>query len=307
MAPEPVLALVGPTASGKTEAALALAPRLGAEICSIDSMLVYRDLDIGTAKPTPLERARVPHHLIDVASPSERFTVARFQELGRRALAEIRARGARALLVGGSGLYFRALVDDLRFPGEDPEVRRSLEVEASVLGPAALHRRLAGVDPRAAERIEVANVRRTVRALEVAAVTGRPFSAHAAGWERFDPERVRAAGIRPDPEALRRRVRARVRSMLEAGWLEEVERLVAAGLGGWLTSVQAIGYAELAAHLAGRLSLEAAVEATVRRTDELVRRQLVWFRRDPRIRWFDVGDRGALEAVDEVAAYLGAA
>jgi tRNA dimethylallyltransferase len=295
-----MLAVVGPTASGKSAAALALAEDLGSDIVSVDSMLVYRGLDIGTAKPTAEERARVPHHLLDLAEPSERFTVARYQESARRALAGV----ARPLLVGGSGLYFRAVVDDLSFPPEDPVVRASLEAEADDLGADELYRRLAETDPVAAARIEPGNVRRIIRALEVTAISGAPFSSFAAAWDRYDAERVRVAGIRIDREVLARRIGERVLAMLRGGWLDEVRALVERGFGAWLTATQAIGYAELAEHLDGRLSLDEAAERTVKRTKELARRQVAWFRRDPRIRWFDAGTGGALEVVDPVRAYL---
>lgn len=302
---EPLLAIVGPTASGKSEAAIAVAEALGAEIVSVDSMLVYRGMDVGTAKPSPAERARVPHHLIDVAEPSEPFSVARYRELAEAAVRDIRARDRRVLLVGGSGLYFRAVVDRLAFPGTDPRVRAWLELEARALGPERLHARLAALDPAAAARIEPPNVRRTVRALEVAAVTGRPFSAFAADWERYEPGLVRAAGIEIPREALAVRIEARVRAMLEGGLLQEVRALLDRGFGGWLTASQAIGYAEFARHLTGELSLEEAVASTVRRTKELARRQMVWFRRDPRIRWFRAGPEGAVALVEQLVGYLG--
>jgi tRNA dimethylallyltransferase len=298
------LALVGPTASGKTDAAIALALRFDAEIVSVDSMLVYRGMDVGTAKPTVAQRARVPHHLIDLAEPSEPFSVARYQALGREALVEIGTRGNAALLTGGSGLYFRALVDDLEFPGTDPATRGELEAEASAVGADALYRRLAETDAAAAAKIEPENVRRTVRALEVAAITGRPFSSFAAAWERYPADRVRAAGVRLSPHALRARIGARVLAMVDGGLLEEVRGLVERGFGGWLTSTQAIGYAEFAAHLRGRLTLDEAVERTVSRTRQLARRQVAWFRRDPRIRWFEAGEGGALEVFEDVGAYL---
>jgi len=304
MVPSSPLALVGPTASGKTEAALVLAERLDAEIVSVDSILVYRGMDIGTAKPGPAERARVPHHLLDAAEPEEPFSVARFQELARTALADIASRGRRALLVGGSGLYFRAVVDDLEFPGTDPEARGELEAEAAALGPEGMYARLAALDPVAAGKIEPANVRRTVRALEVAAITGRPFSAYAGAWERYPGERVRAAGISLPRDVLARRIEARVQAMLGAGFLEEVRGLVARGFSGWLTSSQAIGYAEFVRHLRGELSLADAVAATVRRTKALARRQLAWFRRDPRIRWFEAGEEGARAIVEDLGEYL---
>jgi tRNA dimethylallyltransferase len=289
-----LLALVGPTASGKTQAGVSLALRLGAEVVSVDSMLVYRGMDIGTATPTVPERRGVPHHLIDVAAASERFTVARYQRLARAALGEIAARGARPILVGGSGLYFRAVVDELAFPGEDPAVRAELEREARAVGVGALYRRLAGSDPAAASKIEAGNVRRLVRALEVPAITGRPFSGFTRAWERYEPDRVRAAGVRIAPAILRERIERRVRSMLDAGWVDEVRTLVEQGCGPWLTSSQAIGYAELARHLEGSLSLDEAADATVRRTKELARRQMAWF-------------EGAAEVVDAIDAYLRAA
>ena len=300
----PVLALVGPTASGKTEAGVQVAEALGAEILSVDSMLVYRGMDVGTAKPTAEQRARVPHHLLDLVNPSEPFSVAAFQAAAREAADDVRRRGARPLLVGGSGLYFRAVVDDLEFPGTDPSVRGALEEEAEALGAERMYRRLAALDPVAASRIEPGNVRRTVRALEVAAITGRPFSSFAAAWEVFEPGRARVAGVRSSADDLGQRIEARVDGMLAAGWLDEVRSLVDAGFGGWLTASQAIGYAELARHQAGELDLEDAVRQTVARTRTLARRQMAWFRRDPRIRWFDVGPEGATPFVDRIVAHL---
>jgi tRNA dimethylallyltransferase len=299
-----LLALVGPTASGKTEAALALAGDLGAEIVSADSMLVYRGMDIGTAKPTPAQRASVPHHLIDLAEPSEPFSVARYQGLGRAALGEIAGRDGRAFVVGGSGLYFRALVDDLEFPRTDATTREELDREADALGADAMYRRLVLTDPLAAAKIEPGNVRRTVRALEVAAVTGRRFSSYAEAWNLYPGGRVRAAGIEVDREALGERVERRVAHMLEAGFLEEVRGLLARGLGAWFTSSQAIGYAEMARHLQDEISLEEAVAGTVRRTRNLARRQMAWFRRDPRIRWVHAGRGGAPDVLDEIRAEL---
>ncbi len=300
----PLLALVGPTAAGKTEAGIAVAELLGAEIVSVDSMLVYRGMDVGTAKPTTAQRARVPHHLLDVAEPSEPFSVARYQELAREAIAGIRGRGRRVLLVGGSALYERAVVDELGFPGTDAGTRRGLEAEAAAVGAAGLHERLAASDPTAAARIEPGNVRRTVRALEVAQLTGRPFSSFAGGWETYEAHRVRAAGISMPGPVLLTRIEARVAEMLECGWLDEVRGLVERGFGSWLTSAQAIGYAELARHLAGELTLDAAVAGTVKRTRALARRQLAFFRRDPRIRWFEAGEAGGEPLVEDVVAYL---
>jgi tRNA dimethylallyltransferase len=298
------LALVGPTGSGKTAAAVALADRLGAEILSVDSMLVYRGLDVGTAKPSNEDRARVRHHLIDLIEPTERFTVARFQALARVAREEVEHRGRRVLYVGGSGLYFRAAVDELRFPPEDAGTRATLEAEAAAAGGQVLHRRLAAMDPAAAAKIEPDNVRRTVRALEVAALTGSTFSSFAPDWQRFEPDRVHAAGIALSPEDLAHRIRDRLRTMLASGWVEEVDHLVRRGFGSWITSTQAIGYAELASHLEGTLTLDEAMERTEVRTRHLARRQMAWFRRDSRIRWFRAGRGGAKEILPDVEAYF---
>ena len=299
-----LLSLVGPTASGKTRAGIEVAERLGAEIVSVDSMLVYRGMDLGTAKPTAEQRARVPHHLLDVAEPSEPFSVARYQALAREAIRQVRSRDHAVLLVGGSALYERAVVDELEFPATDADIRKDLEAEAAMVGPTGLHERLEASDPAAAAKIGPSNVRRTIRALEVAELTGQPFSSFAGGWDVYEPQRVRAAGISVSGPALRARIETRVTEMLERGWLDEVRTLVERGFGSWLTSAQAIGYAELARHLAGEITLDEAIVGTVKRTRALARRQLAFFRRDPRIRWFEAGEAGAEPLVEDVAAYL---
>lgn len=283
---------------------MAFAEGSDTEIVSVDSMLVYRRMNIGTAKPTREQRARVPHHLIDLIEPNEPFDVARYQSLGFEAMEHIASRGGRALLCGGSGLYFRALVDDLMFPGTDATTREQLEIEASVVGAEPMHRRLAELDPVAAGKIEPANLRRTVRALEVAAITGREFSSFGWSWQRYPAERVRAAGITLRPEVLAVRIEARIRSMVAEGLLEEVRALISRGSGEWLTSTQAIGYVEFARHLEGRLGLEEAVAQTVRRTKALARRQMAWFRRDPRIRWFEAGPEGAIGVLEDLREHL---
>jgi tRNA dimethylallyltransferase len=297
----PLLAIVGPTASGKTKLAIEVAGRIGAEIVCADSTTVYRGMDVGTAKPTPGQRARVAHHLVDVAEPSEPFTVARYQRLASEAIGDVRERGREPLLVGGSGLYVRAVVDDLVFPPTDPAVRARLEREATRAGARAMYERLAELDPPAADRIEPDNVRRTVRALEVAEVSGRPFSSYAEAWDRYPGDRVRAVGIDVPRPGLYERIEARVREQLAEGLVEEVKELAHRGLSGWLTASQAIGYAEIARHLEGELSLDEAVARTVKRTKALARRQLAWFRRDPRVRWF-AHDEPAL--ADLVTGYL---
>jgi len=300
----PLLALVGPTASGKTEASIPLARALGAEIVSTDSMVVYRGMDVGTAKPTAQERAAVPHHLLDVVEPAEPFSVAEFGRIAAGAIETVRAGGAAPLLVGGSGLYYRAVVDGLRFPATEPRTRGLLEAEATALGPDAMYRRLADLDPVAASRIEPANVRRTVRALEVAGITGRAFSTFAADWERYPSEHVRAAGIDVPRRVLHERIDRRVSAMMP-GLMEETARLAGGRSERFITSTQAIGYGEALACLEGRLSEEEAAARTARRTKALARRQLAWFRRDPRIRWFPVGEEGAIGALDGLIRYLG--
>jgi len=300
----PLLALVGPTACGKTEAAIPLAKALGAEILSVDSGAVYRGMDVGTAKPTPAERAAVPHHLLDLVEATEPFSVAEFARLASETVRDVRARGRRPLLVGGSGLYFRAVVDGLRFPGTEAETRALLEAEAGAIGPDALYRRLADLDPVAASRIQPANVRRTVRALEVAGVTGRAFSSFAADWERYPAEHVRAAGVEVPREVLHERIGRRVTAIMP-GLLAETRVLAESGAGRFITSSQAIGYAEALACLEGRLTEDEAAARTTRRTKTLARRQLAWFRRDPRIRWFPVGEEGAIGALGGLIRYLG--
>jgi tRNA dimethylallyltransferase len=299
-----LLALVGPTASGKTEASIAVAEALGAEVVSVDSMLVYRGMDVGTAKPSAAQRSRIRHHLLDLADPWEPFSVAAYRRSADAALEDIDRRGGVPLLVGGSGLYLRAVVDRLEFPATCAATRALLEAEASSIGPQPLHARLQAFDPIAAARIEPSNTRRVVRALEVAAITARPFSSFATDWERYPQDAVRAAGIDVPRDVLHARIELRVASM----WpdlMAETEALVAAGSASFLTSTQAIGYAEALATLADELSEEEARRRTVRRTKALARRQMAWFRRDPRIRWFAAGAGGAGAISDELAGFLG--
>jgi tRNA dimethylallyltransferase len=301
--PRQPLALVGPTASGKTDASLELARRLDAEILVVDSTTVYRGMDVGTAKPSREQRGEIRHHLVDLADPTDQFAVAQCQRFARSALRQVADRGRAALLVGGSGLYYRAVVDELIFPGTDPRLRRSLEAEAEALGPPALHDRLVEFDPASARKIDPSNARRTVRALEVAAMTGRRFSSFAGAWDRYPPGNVRAAGIAVPPAALEDRIRARVHRMLVSGLLEEVEALLARGAGPFLTASRPIGYVEAVEHLRGRLTVDEVVSRTARRTKDLARRQMAWFRRDPRIRWFE-SEHGAHAVVDQIEEYF---
>jgi tRNA dimethylallyltransferase len=283
------LALVGPTASGKSALALAVAEALpDIEIVSIDSMQVYRGLDIGTAKPTAAEQARVPHHLIDVAEPGEDWSVVRFQTEARAAVARIEARGKRALLVGGTGLYVQAVIDDLRFPGEDLAVRAELEAATAAPGGIAhAYAELVAADPAAAARIDEHNQRRIVRALEVIRITGRPFSSFGPGMQHYGPTvfPVRMAGIWLPRAVLATRIAARVAAMRADGFLDEVRRVSEGPLS--RNARQAIGYRELMDHLEGaEPSLDAALDLVTRRTRSFARRQRMWFRKDPRITWW---------------------
>jgi tRNA dimethylallyltransferase len=287
------VALVGATASGKSTLALALARRDPAfELVSVDSMQVYRGMDIGTAKPSPEERAEVPHHLLDVADPWEDFTLARWAAAARGAIAGIEGRGRRALLVGGTGLYLRAIVDQLAVPGRFPGVRAELEAEADT---AALHRRLVALDPVAAGRMERTNRRRVVRALEVTLGSGRPFSSYGPGLDVYPSTPFALVGIAVQHEVVARRIEERYRDQMAAGFLDEVRGLLAEPRGMSHTARQALGYAELIDHLAGGRDLDDAVELAVRRTRRFARRQGSWFRRDPRIEWLHAdGDPAAL-------------
>ncbi len=298
-----LLALVGPTASGKTDAAVMIARSIDAEIVSIDSTTVYRGLDVGTAKPDPEHRSAVRHHLIDIIEPGEPFSVAEFQRLGLGAISAIRERARVPLLVGGSGLYYRALVDRLEFPGTLASIRGLLEAEARTVGPEALYRRLIDLDPEAARRIEPANVRRTVRALEVIALTGRRFSSYHRVWGRFEPGAVRSAGIVVPRPALHRRIENRAIRIMP-GMFEETRRLLEQGHERFINATQIIGYAEAAACLRGSITADEALATFIRRTKSLARRQLAWFRRDPRIRWFTAGGEGAATIVDDLQTYL---
>jgi tRNA dimethylallyltransferase len=277
------VALVGTTASGKSALALELARREpSVEIVSVDSMQVYRGMDIGTAKPTIDQRSEVPHHLIDVADPWDDFTVAWFAREARRAVDEIEARGHRALLVGGTGLYVRAVVDELALPGRYPDVRAELDADPDTV---ALHDRLVELDPVAAGRMEPTNRRRVVRALEVSLGSGRPFSSFGPGLGAYPPSRFHLVGVRLPHEVVAARIEARYRQQMADGFLDETRRLLAEPRGLSRTARQALGYRELIDHLTGETPLDEALDVAIRRTRRFARRQRSWFRRDPRIRW----------------------
>lgn len=294
------VAVVGPTASGKSSVAMAVAERLGdVELVSVDSMQVYRGMDVGTAKPTVEERRRVPHHLLDLVEPSDEFTVAEFQRAYRAVLGDLVDRDRRAILVGGTGLYHRAVIDDLEIPGEWPDVRERLRTELASAGPEALHARLATIDPAAAARMEPTNDRRIVRALEVCEGSGRPFSSFGPGLDAYPPTDVVQIGLRWDRAVLTERIARRVRTMVDTGLVDEVAA-IRSTTGFSKTAAQALGYKEILAHLDGELTLDEAVDQVTLRTRQFAIRQLRWFGRDPRVRWVDV----AADPVAEAAPFV---
>jgi tRNA dimethylallyltransferase len=302
-----LIAIVGPTATGKTALAVALARAIDGEIVGADSRQVYRRMDIGTAKPSLEERALVPHHLLDVVDPDEPFSLAQYLELASAALEDIWARGRQPLLVGGSGQYVWALLEGWTVPRlpPQPELRRSLEERAAREGAEALHQELAHIDPQAAAGIDARNVRRVIRALEVCEATGRPISF----WQEKAPPSwdVLTLGLACPRDELYRRIDARVDGMMEAGLVDEVRALLAAGYRRDLPSMSGIGYREVCQHLVGELDLPAAADRIKTATHRLARQQGTWFRRDDeRIRWIDVSLGEPLqEALGPVESKLG--
>jgi tRNA dimethylallyltransferase len=280
-----LIVIVGPTAAGKSRLALDLAARLGGEIVSADSQQVYRGMDIGTGKPTPAERAQVPHHVIDVCLPTDDMTAARFVRIADEAIADIHARGRHAIVCGGTGLYVRALLLGLfEGPPADPALRAALAAAAD------LHERLAAVDPTLAAKIDRNDRKRLIRALEVHAQTGVPMSEHQRRHDhRTAPLRYehRLVGVGPPRDTLYRRIDARVDAMMAAGLLDEVRGLRARGIAPPLRSQEAIGYAELHAHLAGTIELTRAVELVKRNSRRYARRQISWYRPDQHVQWHE--------------------
>ena len=277
--------ICGATATGKSDLAVALAHEIGAEIVNADSMQVYQGMDIGTAKLSHAERGGVTHHLLDVLTVKQDSTVAWYQELARKTIDDIHSRGRDAIIVGGTGLYIKAIVDDLNFPDTDPVIRSRLELEVIEQGPAALFQRLEKLDPAAALAIDRANTRRIVRALEVIEITGQPFTANLP---REESSRYPAAfhfGLSQDRESLDIRVSNRVDSMWESGLIAEVETLVGQGLREGVTAQKALGYAQVLQMLDGVLTSDQALEETKRVTRQYIRRQDTWFSRDSRLHW----------------------
>lgn len=290
----PVVAVVGPTAAGKSDLGVTLARELGGEVVNADSMQLYRGMDIGTAKLTVEERRGVPHHLLDVWEVTEAASVAEYQRLARTEIDRLRAQGRVPVLVGGSGLYVRGALDRMEFPGTDPGVRARLEEELAAHGSGALHARLAAADPEAARVILPGNGRRIVRALEVIEITGRPFTANLPGHEAFyETVQIGVDVARPE---LDERIARRVDAMWDAGLVEEVAELEKQGLREGRTASRALGYQQVLAALSGEYALDEAREVTIRATKRFARRQDSWFRRDPRVHWLSgaVADRGEL-------------
>ncbi|MEV2252016.1 tRNA (adenosine(37)-N6)-dimethylallyltransferase MiaA [Streptomyces sp. NPDC050147] len=294
-APAPrVIAVVGPTAAGKSDLGVFLAQRLGGEVVNADSMQLYRGMDIGTAKLTLEERDGVPHHLLDIWDVTEAASVAEYQKLARAEIDRLLADGRWPILVGGSGLYVRGAIDHLEFPGTDPEVRARLEEELALRGSGALHARLAAADPGAGQAILPSNGRRIVRALEVIEITGKPFTANLPGHDSvYDTVQIGVDVGRPE---LDERITTRVDRMWDAGLVDEVRALEAAGLRAGRTASRALGYQQVLAALAGECTDDEARAETVRATKRFARRQDSWFRRDPRVHWLSgaMTDRGEL-------------
>ncbi|OLF12634.1 tRNA (adenosine(37)-N6)-dimethylallyltransferase MiaA [Actinophytocola xinjiangensis] len=294
------LAIVGPTGTGKSALGIALAEELGGEVVNADAMQLYRGMDIGTAKVTAAERRSVPHHLLDVLDVTQTASVAAYQRDARAVVERLLAAGRVPILVGGSGLYVRAVLDDLEFPGTDAGIRARLEAELADVGAATLHSRLVTLDPPAAAAILPSNGRRVVRALEVIELTGRPFSATMPreGPARWDTVQI---GLDLDVEALDERIERRVHRMFDDGLVEEVRRLDGQGLREGRTAARALGYQQVLDAIDGRHDLAEAATATVRATRRFVRRQRSWFRRDKRVHWLDAAGDGLLGTVRDLA------
>ena len=290
------IAVVGPTASGKSALGISLARELGGEVVNVDSMQLYRGMDIGTAKLPPAERGGIPHHLLDIWPVTKTASVAEYQSLAVATVEDIMARGKVPVLVGGSMLYVQSLVDAWAFPPTDPAVRAKYEARLAEIGVDALHTELAQVDPAAAATIEDKDPRRTVRALEVIELTGKPFAASQPPKDAPPRWGTRILGLRTDPDWLNPRIALRAQLMFDNGFVDEVRGLVGEGLVADSTAGRAIGYAQVLSMLAGEMDEAQAQEKTITGTRRYVRRQRSWFNRDPRITWLDAADEAVVEA-----------
>ena len=280
-----LIIISGATATGKSAVSIALAQAIDAEVINADSMQVYRGMDIGTAKITLDERHGVPHHMLDVLDVNQDSTVAWYQSAAREAIDEIHSRGKSVVMVGGTGLYIKAVIDELNFPDTDPMVRHTLNKEAEELGIDAMFARLEKLDPAAALAIDRANLRRIIRALEVIEITGQPFTANLPREDSVRYPNARQFGLVMDRELLSERIDARVNTMFEQGLVAEVQNLMNQGLLEGRTAQRALGYAQVISHVKGEISLDAAIEETKRATRQYARRQETWFSRDARIKW----------------------
>ncbi len=287
---KPLIAVVGPTASGKTDVGVQLALKLDGEVVSADSMLVYQGMDIGTAKPTEEEMQGVPHHMIDVVAPDEEYSVARYQDEAGQVIAQIHDKDKLPILVGGTGLYVRAVVDEYHFdaPGENSELREMLLKQAQQNGKQWLHDQLAKVDPLAAKKIHPNNVRRVIRALEVYQLTGKRISDMQRANYQNARYHLALFGLRMQRDKLYHRIDQRVDKMIKQGLVDEVKTLISRGINRSMTAMQALGYKEIAAYLDGEITLNQAIDLIKRDTRRFAKRQLTWFKRDPRIHWVDV-------------------
>jgi tRNA dimethylallyltransferase len=302
----PLVVITGPTATGKSEAAVMLAKLTGGEVVSADSMQVYRYMDIGTAKPTVKERQGVPHHMIDVVDPDQEYSVALFQKQARRAIAEIHKKGNLPILIGGTGLYIRAVTEHYNFTGikGDPGFRQKLQQEAAVKGPAHLYQRLSAVDPEAAGKLHCNDTRRIIRALEVFHHTGQPISSF---YNRSSSPIYKLAmfGLILERNLLYQRIEQRVDEMIAKGLVEEVRGLLGKSYGSELTSMQGLGYKEIVSYLTGEINYDQAVYLLKRNTRRFAKRQLTWFRNDRRLKWLDVSGKGGIAvAVKEIMGGL---
>jgi len=296
----PLLVITGPTATGKSKVGVLVAELVGGEIISADSMLLYRYMDIGTAKPSKEERRGIPHHMIDILEPDQEYSVALYQQEARHIIQEILTRGNLPILVGGTGLYIRSVIDPYDFSpaGCEPALREQLFNEAQQNGYEQLHRRLAEVDPDTAARLHPRDIRRVIRSLEIYYLTGRPASSYMKLNQYHQPlYRLFMFGLYMERARLYRRIEQRVDDMLAAGLVEEVQHLLDSGYSKDLKSMGSLGYKEITAYLTGEISLQQAVELIKRNTRRFAKRQMTWFRRDDRIRWIDIDKFGSLELV----------
>ncbi|CAB4718836.1 MAG: tRNA (adenosine(37)-N6)-dimethylallyltransferase MiaA [Actinobacteria bacterium] len=280
-----ILVICGATATGKSDLAISLAQHFDGEIINADSMQIYRGMDIGTAKLTLEQRQGVPHHLLDVLDVTQDSTVAWYQDYARKVINEIESRGKRPIIVGGTGLYIKSILDELNFPDTDPDTRKALELELEKIGLDAMYERLQKLDPAAAIAIDRANARRVIRALEVIAITGKPFTANLPREESTRYPDARQFGLVMDRESLDVRISARVDLMWEQGFVSEVQGLLDSGITEARTAQLALGYSQIIAYLQGRMTQDEAREDTKRATRQYARRQETWFSRDARITW----------------------